>query len=83
MVYAERRGADVTWDYNPGMGTHFLMGPWKAPDGRLDHRQTRQYAHVLDTSGSVYWACHDNDKPTKFYNLDEAKAYLIAMVRLS
>ena len=71
------------WDYNPGMGTHFLMGPWKAPDGRLDHRQTRQYAHVIDASGSVYWACHDNVEPVKFFNVDEAKAYLIAMVRLT
>ena len=73
----------MKWDYNPGMGTHFLMGPWKAPDGRLDHRQTRQYAHVLDTSGGVYWACHDIVEPVKFYNLDEAKAYTLAMVRLS
>jgi hypothetical protein len=72
------------WDYNPGMGTHFLMGSWKAPDGRLDHRQTRQYAHVLDTSGGVYWAClNPNEQPVKFYNLDEAKAYIVAMVRLT
>lgn len=71
-----------SWDYNPGMGTYFLMGPWVAPDGRLDHRQTRQYAHVLDASGGVYWACCDNDKPTKFFDLDEAKAFVIASVAL-
>jgi hypothetical protein len=72
------------WDYNPGMGTYFLMGPWVAPDGRLDHRETRQYAHVLDAAGGVYWACVDNNEaPTKFYDLDEAKAFVIASIALS
>jgi hypothetical protein len=86
MVDAERRGADVTymWDYNPGMGTHFLMGPWKAPDGRLDFKDRRQYAHIVSASGGVYWVCiNPNDKPTRFFDLEEAKAYTIAMVRLT
>lgn len=72
------------WDYNPGMGAHFLMGPWRAPDGRLDHREERHYAHIVVAPGMVHWACiNPNEQPAKFYNLDEAKAYLIAMVRLT
>lgn len=71
------------WDYNPGMGTYFLMGPWVAPDGRLDHKEHRQYAHILDAAGGVYWACLDpNDMPTKFFDLDEAKAFVLASVAL-
>ena len=71
------------WDYNPGMGTYFLMGPWVAPDGRLDHKEHRQYAHILDAAGGVYWACLDpNDMPTKFFDLDEAKAFVLASVVL-
>ena len=72
-----------SWDYNPGMGTHFLMGPWKAPDGRLDRRERRQYAHIIDAAGHVYWACLDpNERPTKFSDLGEAKAFVLASVAL-
>jgi hypothetical protein len=31
----------------------------------------------------VYWACPGAEKPVRFFNLDEAKAYTIAVVRLS
>jgi len=72
-----------SWAYNPGMGTHFLMGPWVAPDGRIDHKEQRQYAHILDPGGMVYWAClNPNEKPTKFFDLEEAKAFLLASVVL-
>ena len=72
-----------SWSYNPGMGTYFLMGPWVAPDGRVDHKEQRQYAHILAPGGMVYWAClNPNEKPTKFFNLEEAKAYVLALVAL-
>lgn len=92
MVYCQRRGADVSlqwkvsfrWSYNPVLQSDFLMGPWRAPDGRLDPKQDRQHAHITRAAGGVYWACIDpNEEPKKFYNLEEAKAYLIAMVRLT
>ena len=71
------------WDYNPGMGTHFLMGPWVAPDGRLDRKERRQHAHILDTAGGVYWACiNTNERPIKFFDLGEAKAFVLASVAL-
>ena len=72
-----------SWDYNPGMGTYFLMGPWVAPDGRPDHRERRQYAHILDAAGGVYLACiNTNDRPIRFFNLEEAKAFVLASVAL-
>lgn len=72
-----------SWDYNPGMGTYFLMGPWVAPDGRLDRRERRQYAHILDAAGGVYLACiNTNDRPIRFFNLEEAKAFVVASVAL-
>lgn len=84
MVNAERRGADVRWVYSPAMDTYHLMGPWRAPDGRLDPREDRQYAHIVVAPGMVHYACiNPNEPPAKFYNLDEAKAYLVAMVRLT
>ena len=72
-----------SWDYNPGVGTYFLMGPWVAPDGRLDRRERRQYAHIIDTAGHIYYACiHANERPIKFFDLEEAKAFVIASVAL-
>ena len=71
------------WDYNPGMGTHFLMGPWVAFDGRLDRKERRQHAYILDTAGGVYWACiNTNEQPIKFFDLGEAKAFVLASVAL-
>ena len=72
-----------SWDYNPGMGTYFLMGPWRAPDGRPDRLERRQYAHIVSASGTVFWAClNPNDHPIKFFDLEEAKAFLLASVVL-
>lgn len=72
-----------SWDYNPGMGTYFLNGPWVAPDGRPDHRERRQYAHIISAAGGVYWTCIDpNDEPEKFFDLEEAKAFVLASVAL-
>lgn len=72
-----------SWNYNPGMGTHFLMGPWVAPDGRVDPKEQRQYGHILDPGGMVYWAClNPNETPEKFFDLEEAKAFLLASVVL-
>ena len=72
MVYCQCRGADVKWVYSPSVDVYYLMGEGK------------QYAHIVVAAGLVHWAClSSTDPPTKFYNLDEAKAYTIAMVRLS
>lgn len=73
----------MKWVYSPSVDVHYLMGPWRAPDGRLDHREERQYAHIVVAPGRVHWACRDNDEPVKFFSLEEAKAYLIAIVRLT
>ena len=72
-----------SWDYNPGMDTHFLIGPWHAPDGR-SARAFHQYAHILSASGGVYWACiNTTELSTKFFDLEEAKAFVLASVALS
>ena len=72
-----------SWDYNPGMGTYFLMGPWRAFDGKSDRVERRQYAHIVSAAGMVYWACiNTNEQPTKFFDLEEAKAFVLALVAL-
>ena len=74
----------LRWEYSPGTDSYYLMGPWRAPDGRLDPREERQYAHIVVAAGGVHWACiNNNDPPTKFFDLEEAKAYTIAMARLT
>lgn len=71
------------WSYSPAMDVYYLMGPWVAPDGRLDPREERQYAHIVVAPGRVHWACLDPDAmPTKFFNLEEAKAFVLASVAL-
>lgn len=62
----------MTWVYSPSVDVYYLMGKGK------------QYAHIVVAAGLVHWVClSSTDPPIKFYNLDEAKAYTIAMVRLS
>jgi hypothetical protein len=73
----------VKWVYSPSVDVHYLMGPWVAPDGRVDHKSERQYAHIVVGAGLTHWACHRESKPVRFGNLDEAKAYLLALVRLT
>lgn len=70
------------WDYNPGMDVYYLMGPWHAPDGRSS-RAFHQYAHIVSAAGGVYWTCIDpNAEPEKFFDLEEAKAFVLASVAL-
>jgi hypothetical protein len=71
------------WDYHPTLDVYFLMGPWKAPDGRLDHEETRQYGHIKVGAGHTYWACHNIEEPVRFDNLHDAMSYLTAIVSLS
>ena len=73
------------WDYHPGMDTYFLMGPWVAPDGRKDmkYKYDREYAHIRTAAGGVYWAYSDSMEPIKFFDLEEAKAFVLASVALS
>jgi hypothetical protein len=72
------------WVYHPSIDSHFLMGPWTASLGGVDYNAERQYAHITVGAGGVHWAClNSTDPPVKFFNVDEAKAYLIAMVRLT
>ena len=73
----------MRWSYHPSTDVHFLTGPWVAPDGRIDHKSERQYAHVKVGAGLTYWACYRDTEPIRFGNLEEAKAYLNAIVRLS
>lgn len=71
------------WSYSPTMDVYYLMGPWVAPDGRLDPREERQYAHIVVAPGRVHWAClNEVDEPTLFYDLAEAKAFVLASVVL-
>jgi hypothetical protein len=83
MVYCQCRGADVRWAYHPSVDVHFLMGPWVAPDGRIDYKSERQHAHIKVGAGLTYWACYRDTEPIRFGNLQEAKAYLLALVRLT
>lgn len=73
----------MRWEYHPSQDVYFLMGPWRAPDGRLDHNSERQYAHIKVGAGMTFWACLPPEEPVRFGNLDEAKAYLLTIVRLS
>ena len=71
------------WDYSPTLDSWVLVGPWTAPDNR-SARAFHQYAHILSASGGVYWACiNTNELSTKFFDLEEAKAFVLASVALS
>jgi hypothetical protein len=72
------------WDYSPTLDSWVLIGPWTAPDNR-SARAFHQYGRVNRAAGGVCWAVHGSgDKmPVKFYDADEAKAYVLALVRLS
>jgi hypothetical protein len=71
------------WDYHPTLDTYVLYGPWVSPAGRKDPRESAVFGRVNRAAGGVYWACPGAEKPVRFGDLNEAKAYTLAVVRLS
>ena len=66
-----------TWDFHPMLNSHTLNGP------PTTNRDNTVHARINGAAGRTYWACHGADKPVRFDDLNEAKAYLLAVVSLS
>ena len=65
------------WDFHPLLDTHVLTGQ---PTTNSDRTV---WGRVNVAAGRTYWACPGAEKPVRFGDLNEAKAYTIAVVRLT
>lgn len=65
------------FDFHPMLDSHILMGP------PTTNRDKTVYGRINRAAGGVCWACYGAEKPIRFTELDKAKAYMMALVRLS
>jgi len=63
--------------FNPTLDSYILMGP------PTTNRDETVYGRINRAAGGVCWACYKADKPIRFTDIDKAKAYMIAIARLS